>query len=282
MHKLHTPSVGRRNNLNGEWKGFVWPQSLPSDPKEVPTRFIFDVHKKVVTGEMSFKSPDPSRGVIVNYLTGGFLSDEDLKFIYSKKKPGVIGWGSLMLKLSPDARRMDGLIVGLSSHLRVYFSAKVLLLKGKNPALSRFSIEKKTKPTVFIGHGKDGAWKQLKSFIQKLGYKVETFESGPRAGKHISDVIAGMMTRASFAILVMTGDDITATGTKRARQNVVYELGLCQGTLGHSRAIILLEEDVEDFSNVHGIQYIKFKKGKLSDCFKELAATIRRELPKHS
>jgi len=54
-------------------------------------------------------------------------------------------------------------------------------------------------------------------------------------------------------------------------------VGLFQGRLGFSRAIVLLEDGVEEFSNLHGIQHISFSKGNIKECFGDVLAVIRRE-----
>jgi hypothetical protein len=51
-----------------------------------------------------------------------------------------------------------------------------------------------------------------------------------------------------------TGEDETKDGKLLARQNVVHEAGLFQGKLGFTRAIILLEEVTEEFSNLAGLK----------------------------
>jgi len=51
-----------------------------------------------------------------------------------------------------------------------------------------------------------------------------------------------------------TGEDETKDGKLLARQNVVHEAGLFQGKLGFTRAIILLEEVTEGFSNLAGLK----------------------------
>jgi predicted nucleotide-binding protein len=89
-----------------------------------------------------------------------------------------------------------------------------------------------------------------------------------------------MVRESSFALLVLTGEDEQADGQLRARQNVVHETGLFQGRLGFSRAIMLLEEGTEDFSNVHGIQQIRFAKGNIKETFGEVLATLKREFDK--
>lgn len=65
----------------------------------------------------------------------------------------------------------------------------------------------------------------------------------------------------------MTGEDETADGTLRTRQNVVHEAGLFQGKLGFNRAIVLLEKDVETFSNIEGIQQLRYDQGHINSTF---------------
>jgi len=87
-----------------------------------------------------------------------------------------------------------------------------------------------------------------------------------------------MLEESSFALLVMTGEDETKDGNFRARQNVVHEAGLFQGRLGFSRAIILLEEGTEDFSNINGLHQIRFAKGRVAETFGEVLAVLKREM----
>ena len=88
-----------------------------------------------------------------------------------------------------------------------------------------------------------------------------------------------MLLRSSFAILVLTGEDEIVDGTLHARQNVIHETGLFQGRLGFSKAITLLEEGAEEFSNIHGIEQIRFSKGNIKETFGDVIATIKREFP---
>lgn len=136
----------------------------------------------------------------------------------------------------------------------------------------------KPPPVVFVGHGQSALWRDLKDHLsEKHGYRVEAYEVGARAGHTIRDILADMLGKSSFACLVLTAEDEMADGTMRARQNVIHETGLFQGRLGFSRAIILLEEGAEEFSNIHGIQQIRFAKGNIKETFGEVLATLRRE-----
>lgn len=134
------------------------------------------------------------------------------------------------------------------------------------------------KPRIFIGHGRSMLWRDLKDHLQdKHGFSVEAYEIGSRAGHTIRDILEDMLAKSSFAVLVMTGEDETVSGDLRARQNVVHEAGLFQGKLGFSRAIVLLEEGTEEFSNIHGIEQIRFSRGNIKETYGEILATVKRE-----
>lgn len=131
--------------------------------------------------------------------------------------------------------------------------------------------------TVYIGHGHAPEWRDLKDHLQDLhGITVVAYESGPRAGLSVKEVLE-QLTRASFALLVLTGEDLHADGTSHARENVIHELGLFQGRLGFTRAIALLEEDVPQFSNILGVNHLRFAKGRIRETFGDVLATIKRE-----
>lgn len=137
------------------------------------------------------------------------------------------------------------------------------------------------KPRIFIGHGQSKLWRDLKDHLQdKHKYDIEAYEIGARAGHAVRDILQDMMIRSSFAILVMTGEDETSDGKLRARQNVIHETGLFQGRLGFNRAVVLLEEGTEEFSNIQGIEQIRFSPGNIKETFGDIVATLRREFPK--
>jgi predicted nucleotide-binding protein len=134
------------------------------------------------------------------------------------------------------------------------------------------------KPVIFIGHGRSGAWRDLKDHLQdKHEYEVSAYEIGSRAGHTIRDILEEMLDESSCAFLVLTGEDETTDGRLLARQNVIHETGLFQGRLGFSRAIVLLEDGAEEFSNLAGIQQIRFAKSNIKETFGEVLAVLRRE-----
>ncbi|MBO9587961.1 nucleotide-binding protein [Devosia sp.] len=132
--------------------------------------------------------------------------------------------------------------------------------------------------SIFVGHGRSPQWRDLKDHLSdQHHFDVVAYETGARAGHSIRDILGEMVDNTSFALLVMTAEDASETREGRARQNVVHEIGLFQGRLGFARAIALVEDGVELFSNLDGVQQIRFSKGNIRETFGDVLATIRRE-----
>ena len=131
---------------------------------------------------------------------------------------------------------------------------------------------------VFIGHGRSPLWARLQLFLQNdLGLETVTYESESRVGDSIVPILEKMLDQATFAVLILTAEDETAEGSKRARQNVIHEAGLFQGRLGFRKAILLKQEGLEEFSNVAGLQYISFGSDRIEQTFWELQRALKRE-----
>lgn len=133
-------------------------------------------------------------------------------------------------------------------------------------------------PTIFSGHGGSPQWRDLKDHLQdQHGYEVTAYEIGARAGHAVRDNLDRMLEQSSFAILVMTAEDKDPDGNFHARPNVMHELGLFQGHLGFNRAIVLLEESTQEFSNIHGIHQVRYDKNRIRETFGDVLAVIGRE-----
>lgn len=176
------------------------------------------------------------------------------------------GWRTEVMVTAKDRSMIESMFAVFESNLAE--SQKVPVPKE----------EDQVRPIVFVGHGRSGLWRELKDHLQDLhGFTIEAFETGARAGHTVRDVLEDLLSRASFAILVLTAEDELVDGTLRARQNVIHEAGLFQGRLGFPRAILLLEEGCEEFSNVQGVQQLRFKPGNIREVFGDVLATLRRE-----
>jgi len=60
-------------------------------------------------------------------------------------------------------------------------------------------------------------------------------------------------------------------------QNVIHEIGLFQGHLGFGRAVVLLEEGCEEFSNIHGLGQLRFPRGNIAASFEDVRRALERE-----
>ena len=131
---------------------------------------------------------------------------------------------------------------------------------------------------VFIGHGRSDCWRDLRDFISgHLNLPCDEFDRVPTAGMTIPERLEQMLQDACIALLVMTGEDEQPDGELRARMNVIHEVGLFQGRLGLKKAIILLEEGCEKFSNIHGVLEIRFPKGEIHAAFEKIREVMERE-----
>jgi hypothetical protein len=137
-------------------------------------------------------------------------------------------------------------------------------------------VDRGTGKSVFIGHGHSPAWRELADHLRDHhGCRIIAYESSPRVGQSIVDILDEMSGQASFAVLVHTAEDEQPDGNVRARQNVVHETGLFQGRLGFRNAIVVRERGCEDFSNLAGVQELTFERD-INQVFGDVVAALRR------
>lgn len=147
-----------------------------------------------------------------------------------------------------------------------------------NRPKARTMLQQKAGTRVFIGHGRSGAWLELKNYIQdRLGLQCDDFNRQATAGITTTSRLLTMLDSACFAFLVLTAEDEQKDEKMHARLNVVHEAGLFQGKLGFEKAIVMLENGCEEFSNIHGLGQIRFDKGKIGGSFHEVTDTLKRE-----
>jgi predicted nucleotide-binding protein len=143
---------------------------------------------------------------------------------------------------------------------------------------NRKTIEGRIGTNVFIGHGRSPFWRELKDFVNdRLHLPWDEFNRVPVAGVTNIARLSQMLDQACIAFLVMTAEDEQADGNLHARMNVIHEVGLFQGRLGFDRAIVLLEEGCQEFSNIQGLGQIRFPKGNISAIFEDVRQVIERE-----
>jgi predicted nucleotide-binding protein len=131
---------------------------------------------------------------------------------------------------------------------------------------------------VFIVHGHcETAKSQLKSLLAALGLQPIVLSEQTHLGRTIIEELEYYSTICSFAFVLMTPDDMASNGEtkslRRARQNVILELGWFMARLGRQNVILMSQGEVELPSDVLGVLYLPFK----TDVH-EVAAEISRQL----
>lgn len=155
---------------------------------------------------------------------------------------------------------------------------RILDRDASSAAANVSAYSRQSDPVIFIGHGHSTAWRDLKDHLSDHhGYAVQAYETGARSGHTVRDILHDLLESSSFAVLVLTAEDEVKSGEFRARQNVVHELGLFQGRLGYPRAIAVVEEGLDLFSNMDGVHQIRFNDGQIRQVYGDVLATLRRE-----
>jgi predicted nucleotide-binding protein len=211
--------------------------------------------------------------------------------------------GAIATKLLPSGRFMSRDSLAMTQGLRVAphqaVAAEVIAIKVMEqeaivlrdlskevanhirrllPRGDRMKKPSTSKGTVFCGHGASPLWRELKDFLRdRLALSVDEFNRVPTAGLPTATRLNEMLDSAAFAFLVFTAEDQQPDGRFRARENVVHEAGLFQGRLGFDRAIVLLEDGCEEFSNIHGLGQIRFPRGRINAIFEEIRRVLERE-----
>jgi hypothetical protein len=139
-------------------------------------------------------------------------------------------------------------------------------------------------PVIFLVHGRDhGVRETVARFLEKAGsYEVVILDEQAGKGRTLVEKFKQHASAANYAVVLLTADDIGGPADtteishlqKRARQNVVFELGFFWGKIGRNRVAVLLDGGVEKPSDIDGLNYIPIDeaggwKGKL---VKELVA----------
>jgi len=134
------------------------------------------------------------------------------------------------------------------------------------------SIERSAEVTEAVLHEVFDALRRHRVVLEHILLKPSMVLAGSENARQSSTA-----DNAAVAFLVMTAEDETAEGQMQARMNVIHEAGLFQGRLGFTRAIVLLEEGCEEFSNISGLGQIRFPQGNIAAAFEEIRRVLERE-----
>ena len=124
-------------------------------------------------------------------------------------------------------------------------------------------VERAFDGPIFVvhGHARAAMHEAVRVLERGTGREVIVLHEQANAGRTILEKFENYAAPASFAVVLLTGDDeggIRTSNDKhlRGRQNVIFELGFFFGKLGRRRIVVLLEENVEKPSDIDGLVYI--------------------------
>ena len=114
---------------------------------------------------------------------------------------------------------------------------------------------------VFLVHGHSDAVKHdVARFLEKLKLDVIILDEKPNRSRTIIEKFE-QNSDVDFAIVLLTPDDTCGSGTaatKRARQNVVLELGYFFGKLGREKVCAIHVEGIDLPSDIHGVIWVPY------------------------
>ena len=125
-------------------------------------------------------------------------------------------------------------------------------------------------PRTFIVHGHDDNSKlALKNYLQNtLDLPEPTIlHEQPSVGQTVIEKFERYASQSDLVFVILTPDDVVAPAQdsekRRARQNVIFELGFFVGTLGRAsgRVFVLYKPPLELPSDLSGVCYIDIASG---------------------
>jgi predicted nucleotide-binding protein len=194
-------------------------------------------------------------------------------------------------------------IIGSGKDVTEELIKKTELSEDISKKITTKDISKPTiKESVFIVHGRDDKQALLlqKYLKEKLKVNAIMFDDFPDKGRTIIEQLEYIRNHVYYAFIIATPDDLgclkedmnkIATSLKsqknvdinrifevlpsRARQNVVFELGLFIGALDRKNVCCLIQNGIgEKPSDIHGILYKPFATS-VTEIFYEIAEELK-------
>jgi len=220
------------------------------DQIEVKKTILQKLLMLIERGNRLLVKPNLNYGIVKGWLRGIRIT---LLKIYEIKTPAIEDIKRYIL-LPSDTKPytiIKEILVKLETYTKLL--ERAWKIKGINDHINP-GVNK-----IFLGHGRNPAWNRIYMYLKdELGYDVEAFETHSRVSSHIIEILNNFLTNCDVAVIVMTPDDSTSEGTSRARQNVIHEIGLFQGRFGFKRVIVFQQANIEEFSNISGLQVVRF------------------------
>src|ERR1019366_1291817 len=145
--------------------------------------------------------------------------------------------------------------------------------------------EEEVEFTVFIIHGHSDEWRKVERFLKDdLGFNAIVLKES-YSGKLILDKFRDTVwDEADCCVAIMSPDDKLESGNFRARQNVLYEVGYCQGVFesyydddDNFEPVIIIKEKSIDFrevSDLLGLEVLNYNDKNIEGIFHQLGKAL--------
>jgi predicted nucleotide-binding protein len=180
-------------------------------------------------------------------FTGTAVSLLDLKIAST-----TIPWDRLP-EVIADIKEKIRVLGAIEERLEVY-AESYAVPKAKGPA---------SDAPIFLVHGHDIERREIvRRFLETVSDRdVVVLADQPNRGQDILGKLLAHAQQAAFAVVLLTPDDEggkrgSTDDSPRARQNVVFELGMFIGLLGRDRVAALNDPSIELPTDFSGVAYI--------------------------
>lgn len=116
---------------------------------------------------------------------------------------------------------------------------------------------------VFVGYAEAASLtgKELIDFLRKYQYTVFDWQEHIEPGRNVLEEIKAAREECKLGLFLFTGEDMSASGTLTPRDNVVLEYGYFLGGKPGERVIAVIEEGIEEPSDIAGTKWISLAEG---------------------
>ena len=143
---------------------------------------------------------------------------------------------------------------------------------------------------VAIMHGHSQDFLAVKNYVNECNFSARILLEEYSADTIFENLRNLIWDHVHCVIVILTMDDEMANGNKRARQNVVFELGYCFGAFDSlpeiapykpkDALVIVAEEGVELFADIDGLTKIMYEKGNIEAKKEVIMGCLQRSYKK--
>ena len=124
-------------------------------------------------------------------------------------------------------------------------------------------------------HGHSNDYRTVKQYVKNCGFTPRILIEEYAADTIFSNLRKLIWDDVHCVVIILTQDDQMNNGNKRARQNVVFELGYCFGAFDsldedeifqpEDALVVIAEQGVELFADIDGLTRIVYEPNKIED-----------------